>query len=94
MWYLGWKLTKIWRLSISLPGFVKEPQTFLSALQAAVHASSTKYVSKATEATQLPPKSYFPSLLSFLINQKLSGPSQLHDQSLVRRGREGFCGKN
>lgn len=78
---------KIWRLSISLQGFIKEAQPFLSALQAAVDASTTKQVSEATEATQPPPKSYFPSLLSFLIKQQLSGPSQLHDQSLVRRGR-------
>lgn len=79
---------KIWRFSISLLGFVKEAQTFLSALQAAVEASTTKKVSEGTEATQPPTKSYLPSLLSFLINnQQLSGPSQLHDQSLVRRGR-------
>lgn len=51
-------------------------------------ASTTKQVSEATESNKLPPWSYFPSFLSFLINQQLSGPSQMHDQSLVRRGRK------
>lgn len=72
---------------MSLLGFVKEAQASLSALQVAVDASTTKQVSEATEETKLPPNSYFPSLLNFLFNQQLSGPSQMYDQSLVRKGR-------